>query len=159
MMQCRFLQPQASCPELIPGIPVEKVVENAISGLAKLQELDEATEDLTSLALTTYLAVAAAHKVFSEKAFAHSSFDPVVSTAMKQYPIDNTSQLPASNLLLRKEKSIPQFKIGEAFVYPHFQRGLPFFPDNGWQVTLKLHQQLTRESQKKISEAILEVEG
>ena len=138
---------------------MEKVVGNIISGLAKLQESNEATEDLTSLALTTYLAVAAAHKAFSDEVFTHSSFHPTVSTAMKQFPTDNMSQLSAAHLLLMKEKSIPSFKVGKAFIYPPFQRGLPFFPDNGWQATLKLNQPLTKDSQAKISEAILLVEG
>ena len=156
---CDPYNQQVSSPELIPGVPVEKVVGNTINGLAKLQELDEATEDLTGLALTTYLAVAVSHKVFAEKLLTHSSFDPVVSTAMKQYPTDNTSQLPAAHLRLMKEKSIQALKIKEAFIYPPFQRGLPFFPDNGMQVTLKLCQPLSKKSQAKITEAILLVEG
>lgn len=53
-----------------------------------------------------------------------------------KYSMDNFLQA-ATNHLLNKYESLTSLEVeGEPFVYPPFQKALPYFPDYGYQVTL-----------------------
>ena len=79
---------------------------------------------------------------------------------LEKYPLDDFLQA-AGNKLLNLEEDLEELVVkGPPFLYPPFQKALPYFPSYGYQVTMVFKDdRLDREIQNAIEVLITKLKG
>ena len=94
-------------------------------------------------ALAIYALVKNAAREFDPETL--KSISDSIASAQRRFQLDDLLQVVEVQVMSVMESLVQIPDSAKGFVYPPFQKGLPFFPDHAYQVTINLATRLVQE--------------